>query len=878
MFERSGLSPDVAAERLRSLVAEETEGAMLLIGERGLGKSHVLEHLADDHESVIVRAMVSEHGFALSGIDAVVSVLHPHMAHQFGHHLALRDTGEDGRYTAAHDVIDLIGGLHLRPTLVLVDDLDLMDDQSLAILSILLARLTGTALRVIASVTRVPPGMEALPSIRLGPLSVEAAERLLHLSDPVDQTTGRLLLDYSGGHPAVLSHHLGVLDAQQRRGRAPLTLPLRWPAELGAVVTSSLERFSARERDVLLTVALAATCPLEVLLDLTGDDELVAELIDERSLVRRGVDVSVDDQNLRAALLRHSPRAARLARHGELADRLGTSSPALTAWHRSFLSTSPSLATELFQGAADAAERGDARFAVELAEAAHHRLSVQSDDSAEAQARLVWALQCAGESALATRYTRWARSPRLNATTDLSLAASELTTSLISGRRLYDEDVEAMTVLHGGDHPEEAARLSLILAAGHLARFEPTPARAALATSTRLSSHPRLGKIAAALADVADTLDGHAIGAATVPDSGEPPEALVVLAHAMSLREEYALARRLLTRVLHHPGLRERSLVTVTRLIGLRNELSAGDFSAARRAIELWSVDPPWIWHDSSTAAHVTAWHHYISGDIAAAHEAIARCLELAAVESHTANRAYALALRGAIHLMTGDPESALADLRAVTVLSHDVPAPSLLRHWADYVESCVLTGRVSEARRAAVSLERLLARYPSRWGDHVLARVKGLVSAEASVTLLAEHVTSLDEPALHSYEGARSLVCLADRQAEVGRVAEAQRTAANAATIFDAIGATGWAAHLRLRPYREPEPEAPASPISTLTSAEQEIVRLVCEGLRNRDIAQRLYVSVRTVELRLTHVYRALDVRSRTELTALFTEHHDAA
>ncbi len=38
---------------------------------------------------------------------------------------------------------------------------------------------------------------------------------------------------------------------------------------------------------------------------------------------------------------------------------------------------------------------------------------------------------------------------------------------------------------------------------------------------------------------------------------------------------------------------------------------------------------------------------------------------------------------------------------------------------------------------------------------------------------------------------------------------------------------------------------------------------------MRNREIAQQMFVSVRTVELRLTHIYRALGVHSRAQLVA---------
>ena len=56
----------------------------------------------------------------------------------------------------------------------------------------------------------------------------------------------------------------------------------------------------------------------------------------------------------------------------------------------------------------------------------------------------------------------------------------------------------------------------------------------------------------------------------------------------------------------------------------------------------------------------------------------------------------------------------------------------------------------------------------------------------------------------------------------------------------------------------------------SLLTPGEREIALLVAEGLRNKEIAARLYMSVRTVELRLTTIYRKLGARSRSHLAAM--------
>jgi DNA-binding CsgD family transcriptional regulator len=56
----------------------------------------------------------------------------------------------------------------------------------------------------------------------------------------------------------------------------------------------------------------------------------------------------------------------------------------------------------------------------------------------------------------------------------------------------------------------------------------------------------------------------------------------------------------------------------------------------------------------------------------------------------------------------------------------------------------------------------------------------------------------------------------------------------------------------------------------NSLTPAELHVVALVCEGLGNKDIAARLFVSPRTVQAHLTHVYTKLGLTSRVQLAQM--------
>ncbi len=77
-----------------------------------------------------------------------------------------------------------------------------------------------------------------------------------------------------------------------------------------------------------------------------------------------------------------------------------------------------------------------------------------------------------------------------------------------------------------------------------------------------------------------------------------------------------------------------------------------------------------------------------------------------------------------------------------------------------------------------------------------------------------------------------------------------------------------------RLRPARPRARKRPASGWASLTPTERDVVRLVSEGLANNDIATRLFVSPRTVQTHLTHVYTKLGLTSRVQLAQEAARH----
>ncbi len=69
-------------------------------------------------------------------------------------------------------------------------------------------------------------------------------------------------------------------------------------------------------------------------------------------------------------------------------------------------------------------------------------------------------------------------------------------------------------------------------------------------------------------------------------------------------------------------------------------------------------------------------------------------------------------------------------------------------------------------------------------------------------------------------------------------------------------------------------ERKRPSSGWASLTPTELDVVRLVSEGLGNKDIATRLFMSPRTVQTHLTHVYTKLGLASRVQLVNEAAQH----
>jgi DNA-binding NarL/FixJ family response regulator len=143
---------------------------------------------------------------------------------------------------------------------------------------------------------------------------------------------------------------------------------------------------------------------------------------------------------------------------------------------------------------------------------------------------------------------------------------------------------------------------------------------------------------------------------------------------------------------------------------------------------------------------------------------------------------------------------------------------------------------------------------------------------APGAVDLLSDAASTFR--AAHSpYEEARTELVLGERLRRRRLRSDARKHLRAAFDTFERLGAQPWAdrAAAELRASGEQVQRDGLVGVHQLTSQELQIIRHVCDGASNRDVAAQLFISPRTVEYHLYKAYPKLGVSSRTQLLSRF-------
>ena len=230
--------------------------------------------------------------------------------------------------------------------------------------------------------------------------------------------------------------------------------------------------------------------------------------------------------------------------------------------------------------------------------------------------------------------------------------------------------------------------------------------------------------------------------------------------------------------------------------------------------------------------------------------------------------------------LLAGEPARAI-DLLGTLGLEADVDAP--MRPIEVELQPHLVASHAFELLgdrpRAAAEAAREVA-VRRRYGSSprlalALRRQASFLPARASLALLEEAV-SLAEPTERRPLQARVLTSYGAALQRAGRAEEARAALYRAADLAGELGmdrlrerAFGALVQAGGRPRRH-RVSGPAS----LTEAQHQVADLAAAGLTNREIAEQLYVTIKTVETHLNAAYRKLGIRGRNELAVVLDGH----
>jgi DNA-binding CsgD family transcriptional regulator len=226
---------------------------------------------------------------------------------------------------------------------------------------------------------------------------------------------------------------------------------------------------------------------------------------------------------------------------------------------------------------------------------------------------------------------------------------------------------------------------------------------------------------------------------------------------------------------------------------------------------------------------------------------------------------------RGRLRIEQGRIPDGLDDFLAVGDLLTGafVTCPGYVPWRSDAALAHLMLGDRDAAERLAAEELELARAFGTPRALGVAKRAAGLVAGgERGAALLREAVHAFERGDAR-LERARALADLGALQRRRNRRAEARELLREALDAAHRAGAKGLAeqAETELRATGARPRRAVLTGVASLTASERRIAELAGQGLTNREIAQMLFITARTVEGHLTSVFRKLRLDSRSDL-----------
>ncbi|WP_214110693.1 AAA family ATPase [Acrocarpospora catenulata] len=783
------------------------------------------------------------------------------------------------------------------PLVLLVDDVQWIDRASAVVLGFLARRLAGERAGMLVSARTGTASLldpRGLTEMIVQPLGDEAARQLVEASFPEMPTRVRQrLLDLAQGNPLALTELPSTLLGALRQPVAqPEVVPLS--DRLQAMFASRIAELPEPTRRLLLLATFEGSGDVRVLRDAAGDTLGLADL----APAERAQLVRVDDATaqiafrhplIRSAIVAMSTHEERRNAHLALAGVL-EGNRERRAWHLAAAAVAPDemVAQLLEESAHRVMLRGDAFSAITVL----IRAAELSETSASRGRRLAKAAYIGAEASGAIDDARSLLMDARRADPDSAgslLAANAAAFLMLNG----DGDVNTahrllVGAIETGDHGYRADNPALIEAMHTLLllcwygsdpsyweafdralrRLEPRPPDV-LALAGRTFADP-VRTAASALPTIDAILR-------TLPEE-EDPTRIMRIGTASVYLDRLGDCRESCWRLVQQG----RDGGAPRRHIGALMHLCLDDYLVGRwdEAEEL-AIEGHRVCDTSGFSFF--AWYFlYNKALIAAGRGRFDEAYALADEMTHWAlpRRVSAAALfahhpRALAALGEGDFEAALRHAAAMSppgVLASHVPHCTWVMF--DLVEAAVRVGHTVEARAHVEAMREAGVGGLSARMALIQAGAQALVFDDDETSARLEELLAAPATERWLFDASRVRLAFGERLRRGRSASEARRHLLAAHDGFAAMAARPWLertqGELRASGYRQAD--LPSGGPAALTAQEFQIAQLAAGGLSNKQIAERLYLSHRTVGAHLYRIFPKLGITSRAGLRDALT------
>lgn len=893
----------LALDRLFAQARDGRSGVLALVGEPGIGKTALLDDAAESAAGMRIlrcRGIESEAVIPFAGLaellgpvlDAIDRIPAPQASALSGA-LALGPPGARDRFAIGAATLSLLSAsAEDGPLALLVDDAHWLDPPTAETLLFAARRLLADPIAVVITVREGAPSLldgADLRTLRIAGLDRAEAAELLSGAE-ISHGALERLHRASGGNPlALLELAPGAATLTAEPGEAPVPIS-------SSIATAFLRRFGELPEPTrrLLVLAAASDACTPVLLTRAGAhlglgiDSLAAA--EEAGLVTVGAHaIEFTHPLARAAMYASAAAPERREAHAALAAALPDRDADRRAWHLATASVGPD---DRASGAlTQAGERARERSAYAVAAAAFERaagLSSVDDRRGELLLAAADAAWLAGDAGRTLRLLEEGRACQPSA----------------SGAAHIDH-LRGEVALRRG--PVAEGYPLIVAAAAQIADSDPEQAVVWLAEAAYgcfyTGDAPAMTRAAAravALADVAGSrralfFAAMAKGMALVV-SGEGEAGASCTRRAVEILEESdelsadpallawaALGPLMLREAETGRGLIERASVRAREQAAVgalpyvlhllaRDQATTDQWAAAEtsydEAIRLGTETGQRV--EVAAALAGLAWLQARQGRESACREHAAEASRLCEELGVGLYGVWAIQALGDLDLCLGRPQEAIGHYRAQLdalrlsgIADVDLsPAPEL-------VDALLRVGADAEAAALAADFQEQAMAKGQPWALARAARCRGLLAKGAEVDRAFGEALRLHERTPDAFETARTRLVYGERLRRERKRVRGREELRAAAEIFAQLGAQPWAAQAEaeLAATGETSRRREASTLDELTPQELRIARLLADGKTTREAAAAIFVSPKTVEYHLAHVYAKLGINSREKL-----------